>query len=1620
MQKKRMTEIYKAISDHLTQRYFLKKIKFTKKSVLSILKDEKWTQAVKNTMEASHFSCRNVLENFLPCLEGLCSESPSVGWFSYSYLYLRKGLFPESIVLEEKSCYNAVVLFYLEILRVFIEQDRHNRAFDPMKDFIFLTQDELMKSHHSEEYLRFKECYQKNYIYEMMCIGKEETDFNALGHIAGVHAIAMHVARQMEQAGVAIDLSLVSGASAGHDIGKYGCKNAEVKRMPYLHYYYTDQWFKNYDMPAIGHIASNHSTWDLELENLSVESLVLIYADFRVKSSGKKDGKEQIAFYTLSDSFNVILNKLDNLNNAKKDRYIHVYAKLVDFQSYMHSLGVNTELGDGAVLKSEVQKDAVLMDLGETVQNLKYMAIDHNIRLMNKLGSESSFASIVESARSEKNWKNSRAYLNIFEEYFTYMTQKQKMITLHFLYELLMHREGDIRRQAADLMGNIIVHFDEEYRKELPEDVAYDINEYTAFQLWEFYLEKIILPDHKVTEQHKRWIGYALKLVVESVLMRCRKGEEIEYLTRFLKYYENWEREDSTAFILVDCMLLLPVFILSEAERSQLLQFVQELAKRDSEELHVGILRFLKYVTETVQKTPKDAERIVSILKIFQKENAITVQFLVEKIIKNWRLDASVCPYNETLIYKDAEVVSDIFLENLKAATPWIKKSVNLELLLDRISVDHSTSVLHVATHLSNLIKVSERVTVRHSAGEALLKIAPLLSRDQRNEVAIELTKGLEIGEYQFSKYIPQYLGEFALYLHPKELDEFIRDLKSLLISTNERVVCVTLDTIGIVLQKYNSYRTRFSEEKGVFEERKKQFLGMLLSGLANYRNSVSQEAFLVIGQYLFGNEALSLKEKKNMFQVLYKKLTTLIGGKENTELAFFNNAASLNHIYRFINDYLFYYNEFDIREPYKVAFFPGSFDPFSLGHKGIAKEIRDMGFMVYLALDEFSWSKKTQPRMIRRQIMSMSVANEENIYLFPDNIPVNISNPKDLLRLKKLFRGKEIYMVAGSDVVENASSYKLKPVKNSIQTFHHILFLRSSQVEEEEKETISPEQRILGNLIQLKLPMHLEDISSTRIRENIDLNRDISNLIDPVAQNYIYENSLYLREPQYKEVIHMKSIRASVREGIDEALFMELQDLMPQEAGKFDFLNALKKEGQRVLLLQNEASDKKLLGAVVFCQIGTSELYGEFKSTNVANFIRENTSGKIVLISSIYENKEYFTKELVQILLTETLAYALERDFTYAVFSPRQGTSVSKYKDLLERQGFFELRENDTDRMVYAVDMKMPLTLFKNVETVIKEPFRHNLRVLEAIDRSHERLQSVLTTLFPGNLVLSFHADFMHNKIVDLITEANEVPNEPLPVRKLGKRMCVPFGKILKGKIVPNTITKSLHTEKTFDSQIKKFNITEYPNYSPLISQIRTIKSFNRPVILVDDILHKGYRIRKLDPIFKQENVEIDRLIVGILSGRGKDLMEIQNRQVESAYFLPSMHSWFVESSIYPFLGGDLVERTEKMQANLLNSVNLILPYVAPGFLMDASKASIYDFSMTCLENAREIMQVLEEEYQIEFERKLTLNRLSEVIMSPCCPDKGGCLNYDYHLRASVYIANDIEKLIRLKNFIE
>ena len=78
---------------------------------------------------------------------------------------------------------------------------------------------------------------------------------------------------------------------------------------------------------------------------------------------------------------------------------------------------------DTTLTKCEVspkkQKQTALLNMEETVDIYKNTAISHNIRLMHKL-SELTFGNILEKARTTTDWKDTRSYLNIFAEYFTY------------------------------------------------------------------------------------------------------------------------------------------------------------------------------------------------------------------------------------------------------------------------------------------------------------------------------------------------------------------------------------------------------------------------------------------------------------------------------------------------------------------------------------------------------------------------------------------------------------------------------------------------------------------------------------------------------------------------------------------------------------------------------------------------------------------------------------------------------------------------------------------------------------------------------------------------------------------------------------------------------------------------------------------------------------------------------------------------------------------------------------------------------------------------------------------------------------------------------------------------
>ena len=1579
MNKKRIRQMDLALRRRLSDRpaadYFA-----PGDALLRALETEGYMQRFAGLFSGARLRCADVLALCRPELETLCPGEPSEGWLAYAYDYARRLLYPEKTDAEP---FAPGAVFLLSVLQVLFAAEAELLPHDPAWTFDFLTDDELAGSPCAPSYQRFLRLWRREFVYELMRLGLEVTPYRTLEHIAGVHHLAVTAARALRKSGVAVDVALVSGAAAGHDLGKFGCRPGE--RVPYLHYFYTDQWFRRRRMTDIGHVAANHSVWDLEPDYLSVEALLLIYADFRVKQLHDAQGREITRISTLAQAFQVILDKLDDVDGEKQKRYTRVYARLEDFEQFMVSRGVDVTMSGGDTPPLP-EKHTALMTDDEALRALTLRCVGHNMELMHRLTDQRSFARLLEEARGETDWRRLRAYLAVMESYSLYLHIPQKVQTLTFLYELLMHREGDIRRQAAALLGEIIAGFHAGYAKERPADIRPDPRAITDVDQWRLYLDKILYPDHKLMPQHRRWIGYTLKFAVGSLLSHC-PGREERFLTPVFAYYRRPEDlDDYTAFQLLDTAAALPDTAYTASRARQMTDFAAALSLRKDLTIRMAAVLLLDRLARLY---PEDGRALEAVTAVPDGDSG-TLRYLKQDVLSQ----------GAPLLLPE-DVVSEIFLDNLKTATPWITKQGNLRLLTD-FARSGKSPALHIATHLSNLIKVSDRVTVRHSAGNALLALAPRLTADQRNEVAVELCRGLELGQQEFTKYIPDYLGRFALWLPPAELDEVLDDLRVNLSSSDSRVTASVLDTVGVIYEAYDAYRSRFPETDDAYRRRRERLLGLLMRGLSGIDGATRQEALFVLGRRVFGSGELGRHEKRRAFMLTQRKLLSAQDEFPGEGLTFYYRAAMLGKLYRFITEERLFHKGFDFGAPRPVAFFPGTFDPFTLSHKGIVRAIRDQGFEVLLAIDEFSWSKKTQPYRLRRRIAAMAVADVFHVSIFPEDFPVNIANPENLHELRAAFPGRSVSIVVGSDVVLHASSYKKPVTPDSIHTFDHVVFRRTEPDAEPADYSC-----ITGKVLELTLPPQLEEISSTRIREAVDANRDISNLIDPTVQEFIYRRGLYLREPQDKPVLRTEDLSFLPASPETAEKFLRTMLSVPTAAA---LRTQIESRGDDVMVCRD--TDGTILGAASYACLDSARLFARLGDPALSGLVRQNAGGRTLLISGLFVPRGERQSDLCQLLITEVLTLALSREFTYALYLPLEGAVSGYGRQLLTLQGFVPAGDS-TDAL--AVDMRCPIVLSRNVDTAVKAPFSSSPRVLAAIASAHRRLQAALTKLQPGSLVLSLSAGVIYHRLLQRITGRNGVPAEPTTPRVLGPDICVPYGKILRGVAVPNTVTKTLRTDKVYEPDLSAYSIEAYPDYSPLPDQVRTIHAFARPVILVDDMLHDGKRIRRLAPLLAETNTPVDQVLVGYLTGMGRDLMEQLGYDVDAIYYLPNLRLRFVESTLYPFIGGDTVRRSEALPGGLQPAVNRILPYAAPEYTgMDDETA--WELSLCCLENARDILLALETEFRALYARNLTLSRLGEAVILPLCPDKGGCMTYDLSRAASTYLEGDIELLKRMR----
>lgn len=1574
---------------------------------------------VKEIIKVSDFNSKVIFDIYYDALFLISGNSLADSYFDDAYAYATANLFPKSRTVDFSDRVKESYELFFRLIRIFGKMEKASKK----DSFICNYPLELLDKEYAEskEYGRFRYAFENDFVYEIMKLNQDVGGFNTLEHISGVYFVAMHTARELIKTGVPVDLAMVSGAAAGHDIGKYGCVGNEMKRVPYLHYYYTDVWFKQHNIPFIGNVAVNHSTWDLELETLPIESLILIYSDFRVKNKFTK-GIKKMHIYTLEESFKVILDMLDNVDEVKEKRYKKVYAKLIDFEIYMGNMGVSIfQEPDKYKRGFLTTKPVELMEGNEVVNFIKQAAIDHNVRLMSRLSNEQSFNKLLDMAGGTGDWREIRGYLDILDGYYVYLTQGQKLTTCKFLYDLLYHKEEDVRNQSASIIGKLIASYEEEYRKEVPEASNVDFGN-LGVELFNRYLEMFLFPDHKMIDTHKERIGINTKIMISSLFKNSTIKKNQGFYAVIKEYLKKAiETSEESIIYLVQGIKHLKFDDIKDDGLEELVDFLIYCLNSANLEIVVSSIKTSFVILCRIDENSKEAQRL---LKVFLENSSIkndpTISFLKYRAGIRLGLDSDILSKLADEYEKADISIMELYLVNLKNATSWLVKKANIDILLDEALSNETSSNLQTAMHFCNLLKVSATESVRNHGGKALVKMFNTLGEHERNEVCIELNGALSMQDYQFTKYIPTYLANLIEFLKPTEYKEHMIDLYDKIKMGSTKTSFLALRCVAELVGGFEEYSDRYKLADKEKDDLLCFMLGALLNGLYNYNTHVQQEAFGVIGKEIFASENVKLPMKHKIFKMIKKKLANISKLNNYDDISFFGFTASLNNIYRFISEYEFAVGKFEFNENRPIAFFPGTFDPFSLSHKEIAKEIRNNGFEVYLAIDEFSWSKRTQPNGMRREIAAMSISDEMNIYVYPERIQINIANEKDIERLKESFGKRRVYIVVGSDVVVNASSYKKPASENSIHSLDHVVFERVGRDIYDMEKLEKALEPVKGHVVRLTLPTRYEDISSTQIRQYIDENRDITQLIDSLAQKYIYEYGLYRREPQYKSVLTSQFLEAKTFETVGEGLLISVNRNLfgeDEEAHKeYEAYMKLYKEHKESLRLIS-IRDKKtgeLIAFSTYHVVRSSKYFSEFGDEEICDYIRNNAIGRVALINGIYVNKNSRFENIYQIALTETLSSCLEKDYTYAVFKnilPNYDTSG--IDEVLELQGFLKVSDKSGKKPIYIANMTYPCTLNLDMSMIMKEPIKSNKVVNLVLTKTRKRLQKALTYLYPGQLVLSFDMDVMNEKIIRKICEINGVSN--IPSKEIGERMCVPFGSILNSTVIPNTVTKSLHTEKVYSHDVSLFTIEAYPNYMSIENQVKMLNSFNRPIILLDDLLHKGYRINALDPVLKKYGVDVEKLVFGVMTGRGKEIMDTQNREVDSAYFIPNIRAWFNEKGMYPFVGGDSVDRGMSKKRYMLPSIYFTLPYASPSFVKHTQSKAVYELSKVCLENSIELFESIETEYQKINERNFTLKHLGEVFTSPRCPDIGENIEYDLSLKPSEYLKNDLERLKRI-----
>ena len=158
----------------------------------------------------------------------------------------------------------------------------------------------------------------------------------------------------------------------------------------------------------------------------------------------------------------------------------------------------------------------------------------------------------------------------------------------------------------------------------------------------------------------------------------------------------SW-KDELDAFIVTDTLLYLPLDICGERETETIVQYVGHSYRNDSLETKIAGLRFIDHLL-TVKKTDELNSKTLSLIKKIaatstdkNNKERVCVTYLRSKIEDHLGSEKHTAGKQVRRIFRNKDLASDIFRENLKIDTEWIM----VKILSSPILLNITTMIFH-------------------------------------------------------------------------------------------------------------------------------------------------------------------------------------------------------------------------------------------------------------------------------------------------------------------------------------------------------------------------------------------------------------------------------------------------------------------------------------------------------------------------------------------------------------------------------------------------------------------------------------------------------------------------------------------------------------------------------------------------------------------------------------------------------------------------------------------------------------------------------------------------------------------------------------------------------------